>query len=160
METALQWLAWIVYIIVLIIVAELFSYAWHRWAAHTDIIPGLHDTHKIHHQANLEHHTAEGDFVWILSLVVVLTIGLSLGVYWGFFSVTFVVVTITVSLLVFGLNYYIHSAYHQPEHWLHQYQWFQNHKNYHFLHHQYPDKNYGIVSFYPDQLAGTFISKE
>lgn len=153
----LGWVAWIVYIVILVIIAEVFSYAWHRWAAHTDIIPGLHDTHRIHHQADLNYHTAAGDYVWILALVVILTLGLSLGVYWGFFSVAFVVVTIMVVVLVFSMNYYIHSAYHQPDHWLNSYQWFQDHKSYHFLHHQHPDKNFGIVSFYPDQLGGTFI---
>lgn len=152
------WLIWIVYIILLVVIAEVFSYLWHRWAAHTDIIPGLHDTHRIHHQAGVDYHTAGGDFIWIIGLVLILTLGLSLGVYWGFFTTTFVVVTIIIVLLVFLTNYYIHASYHKPGHWLNNYQWFRDHKVYHLLHHQHPDKNFGIVTFYPDQFGGTFTS--
>jgi sterol desaturase/sphingolipid hydroxylase (fatty acid hydroxylase superfamily) len=158
MPEATTTILWIVYIICLVIILEILTYGWHRWCAHSDFIPGLHGTHSLHHQADLNDHTAEEDFLWVIGAIILLLLALLLVLYFDFCTATFVLVTILVVIAVATVNYLVHAAYHRPEHWLNQYEWFQQHKAWHFLHHQYPDKNYGIVTFIPDWVAGTFVN--
>lgn len=148
---------WFSYIIAVIIGTEVFAYIWHRYGAHSDYIPGIHDTHKIHHMMNLElGHEADEDFVWILLIMIFLEIIIGLAVMIGIFPGDLAIVTIIVSLIVFWWNWWIHKAYHQPNHWLNSYQWFQLEKERHYVHHYSPHKNYGIASHFSDVIMNTW----
>jgi sterol desaturase/sphingolipid hydroxylase (fatty acid hydroxylase superfamily) len=151
-------LFWFSYIIAIIIGTEVFAYLWHRYGAHADIIPGIHDTHRIHHMMNLDlGHEADEDFVWILLMMIMFEIIMGLCVIIGFISKIFALITIIISLIVFWWNWWIHKAYHQPNHWLNSYEWFRLEKDRHYVHHYQPRKNYGIASHFTDQIMGTWI---
>jgi sterol desaturase/sphingolipid hydroxylase (fatty acid hydroxylase superfamily) len=145
----------LLYLAAVIIIAELSAYLWHRYAAHTDYIPGLHVTHRFHHEAPLD-HKADEDYVWVLLALVTVGIFLALLSVYRLISSKLAALFLTGVLGVFGWNWYVHSAYHQVGHWLEQYGWFKEMRELHFLHHTYPDKNYGIASHFMDVVMGTF----
>lgn len=152
---------WFTYIIAIVVGIEVFAYLWHRYGAHTDYIPGLHDTHRIHHMLDLSlGHEANEDFIWILLIIV--TIELTLGVAIMIKIIPYIValialIGIIVSLVVFWWNWWIHRAYHYPDHWLNTYKWFQREKARHYVHHYNPHNNYGIATHFTDKIMGTWI---
>ena len=143
-------------IIGLIIISEGGAYFWHRIGAHTDIVlPEIHETHKTHHDANLDHQ-ANQDFYWVL-------LGLA-GIYTLFvlmamtrlINMAYAIIIPTIISLVFISTWYIHRAYHIEDHWLNNYEWFKRKKKLHFNHHYDPDVNYGILTHIFDKLCGTY----
>jgi len=147
---------WLIYIIAVIIGTEVFAYFWHRYGAHTNYIPGIYDTHVIHHMSSLEHE-ADEDFVWILLLMIIFELIMGIGVMINLVPARLAIVTIIVSLCIFWWNWWIHSAYHNKDHWLNYYDWFITEKDRHYIHHRNPCKNYGIASHFTDRLMGTWI---
>ena len=146
--------------LIIIIGSEFGSYSWHRFGAHTDIIPGPHDTHRIHHTSNLTHEAHE-DFFWVVFLLIVGAIGLTTIWYLGYYDMIgilpiYIIIAYSILILVFVWNWYIHSAYHIPNHWLNQYRWFQKDKRIHLQHHVNPRVNYGIASHFSDIIFGTY----
>jgi sterol desaturase/sphingolipid hydroxylase (fatty acid hydroxylase superfamily) len=163
-NTIISSLFWICYIVTIIIGIEIFAYLWHRYGAHADYIPGIHDTHQIHHmigdnndESTLSSHEADEDFIWILLMMISFEIIIGLCVVAGIIPGIIAIVTIAVCLVVFWWNWWIHKAYHQKDHWLNSYEWFKLEKERHYVHHKYPDKNYGIATHFPDMLLGTWI---
>lgn len=153
----INFLFWFCYVIVIIISTEIFAYIWHRYFAHTNYIPGIYDVHRIHHMLDLNlGHEADEDFVWILLIMVILELIFGIAVIIDIVSGIFAVVTIIVSLIMFWWNWWIHKAYHQSNHWLNSYKWFQREKERHYVHHNFPQKNYGIASHFMDVIMGTW----
>lgn len=64
----------------------------------------------------------------------------------------------TTVLATFVWNWFIHMAYHQPGHWLEQFDWFNYDRQMHLIHHVDPKKNYGISSHFSDWGFGTYES--
>ena len=152
---------WFTYIIAIVIGTEVFAYLWHRYGAHDDYIPGIHDTHKIHHMLDLDlEHEADEDFVWILLIMIFIELIMGIAVMIGIVSGAFALVTIIVSLIVFWWNWWIHKAYHQSDHWLNSYKWFQQEKERHYVHHYDATKNYGIASHFSDKFMVTWIEPD
>lgn len=149
-------LAWCTYVIGVAIGTEVFAYLWHRYGAHADYIPGIHDTHRIHHSAKLTHEANE-DFVWILLLFIIAELIVGIAVTMKLISGVLGLITLLISLVVFWWNWWIHKAYHQPNHWLNTYQWFRNEQARHYIHHHRPQKNYGIASHFTDRIMGTWL---
>ena len=148
---------WMMYVVAIIIATEVFAYLWHRFGAHSDLVPGLHDTHKIHHEYSLDAaHEADEDFVWVLLLMVYFELAVGVALMLGFISGPTAIVTVIVALTVLWWNWWIHRAYHHPDHWLNSYQWFVREKDRHFVHHQEPRNNYGIASHIGDVLFNTW----
>lgn len=145
---------WFSYILAIIIGAEIFGYVWHRYGAHDDYIPGIHTTHQIHH---ISEHDADEDFVWILFMMITLEFILGLCVMTHIIPGVLALITIIVSLIVFWWNWWIHKAYHNPNHWLNSYTWFQREKYRHYIHHYNPQNNFGIASHFVDRIVGTWI---
>jgi sterol desaturase/sphingolipid hydroxylase (fatty acid hydroxylase superfamily) len=146
---------WFTYIISVIIGAEVFAYLWHRYGAHDNYIPGIKNTHDIHHI--MDHtHEANEDFIWILLLMILFELGLGIGVMIGIVNGVLAIITIVIASIVFWWNWWIHRAYHQSDHWLNMYDWFKNEKNRHYIHHSQPNKNYGIASHFTDRVMGTW----
>ena len=56
--------------IMMVYLSEIGGYFWHKWGAHTDIIPPVRQTHLIHHLADLSHEAHE-DFFWIIILLII-----------------------------------------------------------------------------------------
>lgn len=146
---------WCMYICALVIGTEVFAYIWHKYGAHDDYIPGIHDTHRIHHMLG-DTHEADEDFVWILLLMCMFELTLGVGVMLRIIPGILALVTIITSLCVFWWNWWMHRAYHQPQHWLNNYEWFQLEKARHFVHHDNPEVNYGIASHFTDRVFGTY----
>jgi sterol desaturase/sphingolipid hydroxylase (fatty acid hydroxylase superfamily) len=146
---------WICYIFALIIGTEIFAYLWHRYAAHDDYIPGIHETHQIHHTANNEHE-ADEDFVWILLMMVFIELIMGIAVIIGIIPGAIALVTVIIALTVFWWNWWIHRAYHQSDHWLNSFEWFQIEKQRHYVHHDNPKLNYGIASHFTDKIMNTW----
>lgn len=142
-------------IIFTVIFAEVMGYLWHRFAAHNDNPVG--ETHRIHHEADLTHEAHE-DFLWVIFILFLGT--LVLAFLWYYFSlpILYIAGCYLIVVAVFIWNWYIHSAYHQPNHWLNQYDWFKRDKRLHFQHHINPWSNYGIASHFSDIIGGTFDS--
>lgn len=145
---------YILIFVVMIYVAEIGAYFWHR-IAHRHIVPGVKTIHKIHHEANLSHEAHEDFFVVIFLLFL---FGLTLYYSWikKYITGLFLLSVYIPTVIVFTWNWYIHSAYHQKDHWLSEYSWFQNDKRIHFQHHVNPKTNYAIASNFPDIVFDTF----
>lgn len=148
---------WLTYIVAIIIGTEIFAYIWHRYVAHADYIPGIHDTHTIHHILNIDlGHEADEDFVWILLIMTMFELVIGIGVMAGIIPGVLAIVTIVVSLVVFWWNWWIHRAYHKSDHWLNYYDWFRIEKERHYVHHYNPRKNYGIASHFSDKFMNSW----
>lgn len=142
----------------IIVSSEFAAYLWHRYGAHS--IPGPHQTHQTHHTADLTHE-AHHDFYWVIMILLLIGLGLfSLwyGDYLAMLGIPAFLVFIIYALLflVYTWNWYIHSAYHIPHHWLNKYQWFRTDKRIHLHHHVNPEVNYGIASHFSDIILGTY----
>ena len=139
---------------VIVIGAEFGAYAWHRFA-HTDIAPPVRQTHRTHHLADLTHEAHE-DFYWVILLLLIGLIPI-IGIwYYEIVPIVYPIVVYLTVFLVFLWNWYIHSAYHIPNHWLNQYKWFKRDKRIHLQHHINPRSNYGIASHFNDIIFGTY----
>ena len=57
--------------------------------------------------------------------------------------------------LAFWLHYYLHEQYHLSGSRLERFAWFRRKRELHFVHHRYVRRNYAIVEFWIDRLAGT-----
>ncbi len=136
-----------------VLLSEFGAYLWHRYSAHTDLIPGVGDTHHIHHTADLTHEAHE-DFYWII--IILLLMGLFIIVLKHYINIKYMLLIYGVVTIVFIWNWYIHSAYHIPNHWLNTYEWFRRDKHIHLQHHVNPDVNYGIASHFSDVIFGTY----
>ena len=151
-------LFWFAYIIAIIVGTEVFAYVWHRYGAHSDYLPGIPDTHQIHHMLDLDlGHEADEDFVWILLIMIFVELMVGIAVMIGLLPGVLALVAIMVSLVVFWWNWWIHKAYHQADHWLNSYSWFQCKRDRHYMHHTSPHKNYGIASHFSDIIMGTWV---
>lgn len=150
---------WLLYVIAVILGTEVFAYLWHHYGAHDNYIPGIQSTHDIHHMMNLTHE-ADEDFVWILLLLIVFELSLGIAVMLGIIPGILAIVTVIVASCVFWWNWWIHRSYHQPNHWLNNYSWFQLEKNRHFIHHYNQQSNYGIASHFMDKIFNTWIDIE
>lgn len=133
---------------------EFAAYLWHRYGTHTNIFPSIRRSHQKHHRADLTHQSHE-DFLWVLIIVTGLGILIfsSSGFAGDYLNIGVVYLTMVI---VFGWNWYIHTSYHIPNHWLNKYEWFRNDKRSHFQHHINPRTNYGIASHFADIIFGTY----
>ena len=136
-------------VIFLIIVSEIGAHFWHRFGAHTNILPFVKETHSIHH--NIIDDEAHADFIYICVLLFLYLIALSY-----IFSLFYILLFYLPVFVVFIWNWYIHSCYHIENHWLNRYEWFKNDKRIHFQHHINTNKNYGIATHFTDILLDTF----
>ena len=119
----------------LIFLSEFLAYCWHRWGAHTDIIPnalGVQNTHSHHHITYGD--SAYGDFFYILIFLIFYLVLILYLIQQDIISSTCGFIIYAPVLVVSFYNYFIHSAYHQDNHWLNKYTWFQNDKRIHFQH--------------------------
>lgn len=147
----------IILIILIIFVAELTAYIWHRYISHEEIIKCIRQTHLDHHQANWLHEAHE-DFLWIVIGLIIFTV-IILFIYFAKIAPALLLFIIWFTVLtIFIWNWYIHMAYHQPHHWLEQYNWFNYDRKMHLIHHVNPRKNYGMASHFSDWGLGTFES--
>lgn len=142
--------------LVIIFASEFGAYLWHRFA-HTNIIPEVHDTHRIHHEADLRHEAHE-DFFWVILILIALGISLIVAWYYRFMPIPFIyfIISYLLVVMVFVWNWYVHSAYHIPNHWLNGFSWFKQDKKIHLQHHVNPSVNYGIASHFSDVIFGTY----
>ena len=131
-----------------------FSWAWHRYATHTDLLPPVGDTHDLHHKGDL-HHQAHGDFVWVSSVLMVLGLIIWIAYSSGYISKCVAWTVIVSAIGLFTWEWYVHVAYHTPGHWLERFETFQRMRDSHFIHHEFPDKNFGISTHLCDAVMGT-----
>jgi len=152
-------LFWSIYVLLVAISAEVYGYFWHRLGAHSGYVPGIKETHEIHHLLKLsDKHEANEDFVWILLLIITLQIILGLAVTVGIIPGLLAIVTILTLTGVFIWNWWIHQSFHVDDHWLNQYEWFKHQKNIHYVHHNNPSMNYGVATHFCDKLFGTWTN--
>ncbi len=145
----------IILLVLIVIIAEIGAYCWHRFVSHEDLITAINQSHIKHHQADWLHE-AHGDFVWIIVGLLVVLIILLILYKLSIIPLWLALFLFAILLAVFVWNWYIHMAYHQPGHWLEQYEWFQNDRQLHLIHHVDPYKNYGIASHIGDWLMNTY----
>ena len=138
----------------LLIISEFGAYVWHRWAAHTDILPYVSETHDVHHE--IKDDVDLRDYLYICIIMIIFAIVLASLFTFNIISFGTYLLLYTPVLIVFVWNWYIHWAYHTPDHWLNNFEWFKNDKKIHFQHHINQNVNYGIASHYTDKLFGTF----
>ena len=148
---------WIAYSISIIIAIEIFSYLWHRYGAHSNYLPGINSTHRLHHSINSEELNGDEDFFWILLLITLFELFLGFLVIAKIIPGILAIVTIIISLVVFSWNWWLHRSFHQNNHWLNSYSWFQKEKSRHQIHHHHPNKNYGIATYFTDKIFNTWL---
>ncbi len=139
----------------MIFISEIGGYLWHKWIAHTDGIPGIRTSHRKHHLADLNHE-ADEDFFWVILLLIGLGIVLLIIYFKNYINILTLLIIYTPIVLTFTWNWYIHSAYHQKNHWLESYNWFKNDRRIHFQHHIEPKVNYSISTHFMDEIFDTF----
>lgn len=144
------------YVLFLVVGIEIFTYIYHRFGTHEDYIPAIRSTHRIHHEAD-DTHKAEGDFFWLLFMLAYFNLFLYLCVITKIISFGFGLLTGVLSFSLLLFSYYIHRSYHDEDCWLNNYEWFVEQKRLHFLHHKYPNKNYGITTHFVDSIMGTHV---
>lgn len=161
MEQYVRGLLWCMYVIAVIIAAEIFGYLWHRFAAHDEYLPGLHATHQEHHEQPLDaQHEADQDFVWMMLVFLLFELAAGVALMLGIMPGRLAIITVIVGALVLTWNWWLHRSYHQSDHWLNSFEWFRTEKQRHFVHHQHPDRNYGIASHFSDWALGTWLEAE
>ena len=115
----------------------------------------ISDTHKIHHEGPLTDE-AHLDFLWILMFFAIVVLFFSIICYYNYLPIIPVFIGIATMFSIFLLNWYIHTTYHQENHWLSQFEWFKEAKRKHLIHHYRPRKNYGILTQIGDVLFGSY----
>lgn len=139
--------------ILLYFICELFSYVWHRFGSHDDLIPGLHDFHRSHHQNKEEDH----DFLFVLFLVILMEILFVFLINLNVISVFNSVMIIVIVLLIFVYNWLLHLSYHNENSFLNYFEFFKLERERHQMHHTNPKINYGITCHLFDKLFGTWV---
>lgn len=154
----------VIYVIVVAIAAEIYGYIWHRFGAHSGYVPGIKDTHRIHHMLgnskSQDGAEADEDFVWILLQIIILEVILGLGVRVGLVPMIAAILTVVTLVAIFAYNWWLHRAFHQPDHWLLAYPWFVREKERHFMHHSHPNRNFGIATHFNDTVFGTWVEPD
>ena len=148
---------YLIIFVFLLVLAEFSSYIWHKYGAHTKIIPeimGVQSTHRRHH--TIIDDEAHEDFAYIALFLVLYLISLSVLYWYKRLSWQLFAVLYLPFFILSVWTWYIHSAYHIKDHWLNRYEWFQNDKRIHFQHHENPKTNYGISSHVFDVVFETF----
>lgn len=161
-------ISFFVIFLVIFLVAEIISYALHAWIFHKDI---LHESHKIHHDyvpekkkfENEEDNYGVSDFIYVLIFIIfVYSLFLFVLSFVSFPLVTMLVgVVFICAFLSFTLIYYVHTLYHTKNAWplnvplLNKL--FEKTRKLHYLHHENPKVNYGIVMPLMDKLFGTYM---
>jgi sterol desaturase/sphingolipid hydroxylase (fatty acid hydroxylase superfamily) len=134
--------------------SELLGYIWHRFGAHADLVPGVHDTHRIHHRE--QSPSGDEDFLLLLLVVTLSQVAAGLLVLVIGRGRQLLTWALGVTLLNFWCSWWLHRAFHQEGHWLEQYPWFLEARKEHQVHHQSPTKNYGIATRWWDWVGGTW----
>lgn len=148
----------VILIIVIAILTLFFSevggYIWHRFGAHTDLIPPVRETHRDHHISDLT-HDAQEDFYWIILMLFGLAL---IFIFLTYYGIPWYITTTIYAMIVLSYTWtwYIHSAYHIKNHWLEKYDWFLEDRELHFQHHEDPHSNYTIATHFPDKIFGTY----
>lgn len=138
----------------LVLASEVGGYFWHRWGAHTHILPPVKKTHDIHH-TDIE-DKADGDFAYIAGMLIIYLIILIYLYKLSYINPQLFAI-LYLSVCVPSIwSWYIHRAYHIDDHWLNEYDWFKQDKRIHMQHHVNPNENYGIASHFTDEILGTF----
>ena len=125
--------------------------------SHENIIPIIRETHLEHHQANWLHE-AHSDFIWIVIGLILFTIMLVILCKFNVAPAWILIIIWCTVIAISVWNWYIHAAYHQPGHWLEQFNWFNQDRQAHLIHHVAPNTNYSIASHFTDWGFGTYIS--
>jgi hypothetical protein len=138
----------------MIYLSELGAYFWHRFGAHTHLIPPVRNMHDIHHEDIKDE--AHGDFLYVCLLLFLFLSMLIYFWYSNIINLSILLIIYIPVVTVFVWNWWIHSAYHIENHWLNQYDWFKYDKKLHFQHHENPETNYGIATHFTDEIFSTF----
>jgi len=140
------------FIVSLLFIGELVTYLLHRFFFHTDVVPDVHQIHRYHH---VEADDAIHDYL----IIAFLLLG---GLLTAFILTIFRILPVSLTLLVFTVwtgyflfSWYVHRAYHTGS-FLHQFPWFEASYAEHLVHHDFPSKNYGILTRYMDRLFSTY----
>ena len=150
-------LFYIILFILIIILAELISYFWHRILSHNHIInihTPLHDSHSLHHDDKDD--GSYEDFMWVLFFLGGVFIVLYLAFAFDFIAGLTLVVIYIAGVCDYFYSWYIHKAYHTKDHWLEYFDWFNYDRKEHMVHHKNPKRNYGVSNRFLDKVFGTF----
>ena len=142
-------------VFVLIILAEIAVYCWHRLGAHHDYLTSLfHQNHRVHHSNDSDNGSS--DFIYILPFILALTVALLILWYWDYLSSVLFWTILIVVVAVYLCNWYIHCQYHEESSWLNRFEWFRHNKEFHLKHHADPTVNYSIITTFCDEICGTW----
>lgn len=144
-------------IIIVIIIAQISAYFWHRIGAHTDLVGSkIHETHKNHHEDTLDDKAHE-DFYWAFIFLIGLYFLSAVLYQIKILNLSMSILLPSLFFFIFVLNWYIHQSYHTENHWLNNFEWFRQNKALHYQHHYNPKNNYDIVMpSIIDRIFGTY----
>jgi sterol desaturase/sphingolipid hydroxylase (fatty acid hydroxylase superfamily) len=70
----------------------------------------------------------------------------------------FAVTVLSAFLFSFTAHVYVHVQYHLEDSVLERSRWFRRRRYLHQLHHEQPNRNFGVMEFFWDRLLGTYTS--
>lgn len=74
-------------------------------------------------------------------------------------SPLFAVTVLAAFLLSMAAHAYVHVQYHLDGSTLARFSWFRRRQRLHQLHHEQPNRNFGVLEFFWDRLLGTYTSQ-
>ena len=139
--------------------ASLVQAVFHRILGHAPRIAKLYEVHVRGHHAQYARELLSSRWIHTEQHIT------------GYYAIPFIPIVCAAYCLLPGIYFvahvgglafaiwwhiYLHRQYHVRGAWWERFAWFQQKRRLHFLHHQKPHKNFGIVEHTWDQLLGTF----
>jgi sterol desaturase/sphingolipid hydroxylase (fatty acid hydroxylase superfamily) len=128
----------------------LLEYAGHRWIYHKGRTPA-HEGHKIHHRSP--------EVLIAMPWFVVTALFLTL---WYVFAYRWQLPFVSVFMAGLLTGFVLYGAFHHVIHHRFNlnYSWYRKLRTQHFVHHQFPNVNFGVTSRFWDHIFGTTYKRE
>ncbi len=139
--------------------ASLVQTFFHRFFGHRPVVAKLHRVHVNGHHAQYAREMLSNKWIETEQHIT------------GYYAIPFMPIVCLAYCLLPGIYFiahvcglafavwwhiYLHRQYHIRGSWWERFNWFQQKRHLHFLHHQKPNRNFAIVEYSWDLLLGTF----
>jgi len=95
-----------------------------------------------------------------LTAYYLMPIGLCSAVAFWLLPTALAATVVAAFLASLGLHVYLHVQYHLDHSILDSFRWFRRRQRLHRVHHEQPNRNFGVVEFFWDRVLGTYSEEE